>query len=433
MVSSSLPVMARMWTRLHEFLGQAPGPVTFAMVRQAAAANMPEFDDFDWKEKLPQPARDGRWNELAKDISAMANTRGGLIVFGVTDKTTDLVGIDLDEVNTQQYAQWVRNHVQPYLPDVDFTPLSEGGVHVLVVDVPASPMAPHHVYGTAAKDKDQQAAVVPYRDRDHTAWMAEHQIERAYRDRFTRAERAEQDTERLLERARDRVLPPHSGPAAWIFAVARPQRPLPVTAPRLSADDATRIVESSRPRAHALATGPRSAGPLRALEMVTRSPRPGLRSWVLSTVPQRAGGAYAELHDDGSLVVAANLSWSLDRDRERIPDRPEHEHVLVGEELVRLSCVDTLVMAQSLGGHLRIDGIYQLTASITTPAGLPMVPVITQPYGFYEVPVTAHHPVRITEVTTSMNPLDESDAIRQAAQDLFRDLMNQFGLDPGAG
>ncbi|MGQ4517350.1 RNA-binding domain-containing protein [Streptomyces sp. DW26H14] len=422
--------MARMWTRLHEFLGQAPGPVTFAMVRQAAAANMPEFDDFDWKEKLPQPPRDGRWNELAKDISAMANTRGGLIVFGATDKTTDLVGIDPDEVNTQQYAQWVRNHVQPYLPDVDFTPLSEGGVHVLVVDVPASPMAPHHVYGTAAKDRDQQAAVVPYRDKDHTAWMAEHQIERAYRDRFTRAERTEQDTRRLLDR--DRVLAPHSEPAAWIFAVARPSRPLPVTAPRLSAYDATEIVQSSRPRVNALAAGSRSAGPLRALEMVTRLPRPGLRSWVLSTVPQRAGGAYAELHDDGSLVVAANLSWSLHR--ERIADLPEHEHVLVCDELVRLSCVDALVMAQSLASHLRIDGIYQLTASITvTPAELPMVPVITQPHGFYEVPVTAHHPLRITPVTTSLSPLDEIDTIRQAAEDLFRDLMNQFGFDPGAG
>ncbi|MGW5905830.1 hypothetical protein ACWFQ6_29210 [Streptomyces althioticus] len=43
---------------------------------------------------------------------------------------------------------------------------------VLVADVPASPMAPHLVYGTAARDKDQQAAVAPYRDRDHTAWMA---------------------------------------------------------------------------------------------------------------------------------------------------------------------------------------------------------------------------------------------------------------------
>ncbi|MFJ9675264.1 helix-turn-helix domain-containing protein [Streptomyces sp. NPDC101221] len=58
-----------------------------------AADRLAEFDDLDWKEHLPQPPRDGRWNELAKDVAAMANTRGGLIVFGVRDTTCELVGI----------------------------------------------------------------------------------------------------------------------------------------------------------------------------------------------------------------------------------------------------------------------------------------------------------------------------------------------------
>ncbi|MBY8864519.1 AlbA family DNA-binding domain-containing protein [Streptomyces sennicomposti] len=164
--------MARSWTRLHEHLGAPPGPLTFDMVKQAADASLSESDDLDWKEQLPQPPRDGRWNELAKDVAAMANTRGGLLIYGVTDKTTQLVGIYPGKVNAQQYAQWVRNHVQPYLPDLTFTTLTspDGATSVLVIDVPPSHMAPHHVYGTAAKDKDQQAAVVPYRDRDHTAW-----------------------------------------------------------------------------------------------------------------------------------------------------------------------------------------------------------------------------------------------------------------------
>ncbi|CAM5578662.1 hypothetical protein STENM327S_05939 [Streptomyces tendae] len=161
------------------------------MVRQAAADNLEESDDLDWKEMLPQPPRDGRWNEFAKDVAAMANTRGGLIIFGVQDKTTVLTGIDPDGVNRQQYAQWTRNHVQPYLPDLDILELTDRTKTVLVVDVPASEMAPHFVYGGAARDKEQQAAVVPYRDKDHTAWMAEHQIERAYRDRFARVGRAD--------------------------------------------------------------------------------------------------------------------------------------------------------------------------------------------------------------------------------------------------
>lgn len=67
----TLPRMARTWTRLHEHLGCPPGPLTFDMVRQAAADNLEETDDLDWKEMLPQPPRDGRWNEFAKDVAAM--------------------------------------------------------------------------------------------------------------------------------------------------------------------------------------------------------------------------------------------------------------------------------------------------------------------------------------------------------------------------
>ncbi|MFI7292065.1 hypothetical protein ACIBRY_36355 [Streptomyces anulatus] len=64
--------MARSWTRLHEHLGAAPGPLDFDMVQRAAADLLEESDDLDWKEHLPQPPRDGRWNELAKNVAAMA-------------------------------------------------------------------------------------------------------------------------------------------------------------------------------------------------------------------------------------------------------------------------------------------------------------------------------------------------------------------------
>ncbi|OEJ22161.1 hypothetical protein AR457_40520 [Streptomyces agglomeratus] len=107
--------MARSWTRLHEHLGAAPGPLSFDLVQRASDERLQESDDLDWKEQLPQPPWDGRWNEFAKDVAAMANTRGGLLVFGVRDKSIELVGVDLEQANEQQYAQWVRNHVEPYL------------------------------------------------------------------------------------------------------------------------------------------------------------------------------------------------------------------------------------------------------------------------------------------------------------------------------
>ncbi|MEU6394351.1 ATP-binding protein [Streptomyces sp. NPDC046939] len=169
------------------------------MVKEAADSNLAESDDLDWKQSLPRLPEGGQWNELAEDVAAMANTRRGLLIYGVTDHDTTPVGIDLDEVNTQQYGQWIRNHVQPHLPDVTYTPLtSPGGTLSL--------MAPHDVYGTATKDKDQQAAVVPYRDADHTAWMSEHQID-APTDRFTRIQNSQEETDRLLEHVRENVFP----------------------------------------------------------------------------------------------------------------------------------------------------------------------------------------------------------------------------------
>ncbi|MDT3728745.1 ATP-binding protein, partial [Streptomyces sp. DSM 41972] len=286
--------MARTWTRLHEHLGCPPGPLTFDMVRQAAADNLEESDDLDWKEMLPQPPRDGRWNEFAKDVAAMANTRGGLIIFGVQDKTTVLTGIDPDGVNRQQYAQWIRNHVQPYLPDLDIFELTDGTKNVLVVDVPASEMAPHFVYGGAARDKEQQAAVVPYRDNDHTAWMAEHQIERAYRDRFARVGRAEEEIQRHIDLTTQTITAHAHVPSAWFIAVSRPQRPLPRGAYTMSRDQAREVLEAAMTRArdlHAreLVPGPLvlqgSFGSLSLASFVVDAPGDGL----VGSAPQRLG------------------------------------------------------------------------------------------------------------------------------------------------
>ncbi|MCX5174374.1 hypothetical protein OG523_00735 [Streptomyces virginiae] len=45
---------------------------------------------------------------------------------------------------------------------------------------------------------------MPYRDADHTTRMAEHRIERAYRERFTRAQHAQDETDKLLAHTLDK-------------------------------------------------------------------------------------------------------------------------------------------------------------------------------------------------------------------------------------
>ncbi|WP_159765064.1 AlbA family DNA-binding domain-containing protein [Streptomyces sp. HM190] len=419
--------MARSWTRLHEHLGAQPGPLTFDMVKKAAEDHLAESDDLDWKEHLPQPPRDGRWNELAKDVAAMANTRGGLLIYGVTDQDTKPVGIDPDQVNNQQYAQWIRNHVQPYLPDITFTvlPSDDGATSFLVIDVPASPMAPHHVYGTAAKDKDQQAAVVPYRDRDHTAWMAEHQIERAYRERFTRVQHAQEEADRLFAHALENVLAEQAKPSAWFIAVARPDRPLPRTAEPLPREAASYISTTASASSQALARNPHVVGPLRTLESVS-NPRPGLRRWVFSTLhPSLGRGVYAELHHDGSMVLAADLSWKALRGD---PADPDARGILVDADVVGAACRDTLALTRGLARRLGVDSLIPVTTTIATAEPAPMTPVVTEYATFRSIPDQARRPRRIQPVTALVTPADEDDLLRTNAQETFTDLMHQFGI-----
>ncbi|OEJ22160.1 hypothetical protein AR457_40515 [Streptomyces agglomeratus] len=302
---------------------------------------------------------------------------------------------------------------------------------MLVVDVPASTMAPHHVYGTAAKDKDQQAAVVPYRDKDHTAWMAEHQIERAYRDRFTRAQRTEEEVQRLLDHAQDTVFARQDEPAAWFLAVARPERPLPRTAPRPDRQDATTVLKSARARSRTLTANHLTVGPLTGLEIVTSNPRPGLRRWVLSTLTLGVGREiYAELHHDGSVVLAANVSWKAIRE-DFLGDAAPDGEVLVHQGFLGACCRDLAATSQELARRLRVDSALHLTATIAPSApGQALAPVVTEYGGFTDIPAYARRPRRIQPVASTLNPTDEDEGLRETAQELFTDLMTQFGLDP---
>ena len=424
---STLPRVARTWTRLHEHLGCPPGPLTFDMVRQATVDNLEEFDDLDWKEILPQPPRDGRWNEFAKDVAAMANTRGGLIIFGVQDKTTALVGIDPDEVNRQRYAQWIRNHVHPYLPDLDILELSDGTKTVLVVDVPASEMAPHFVYGTAARDKEQQAAVVPYRDNDHTAWMAEHQIERAYRDRFARVGRAEEEIQSHINFTTKTIAAHATAPSAWFVAVARPQRPLPRGAYTMSKDEAREVLSAAPARASLLSTRQLVPGPLVGMGDTRLNPRSGLRRWVCNNLQLPANREIiTELHYDGTVVMAANLSYVRE-----YQEPPGQDDVLgVSERLVTACCFDFVATAQEQQKKLRLDSTLQLTAEIFSPdkprAMAPLTSTWTDDPE--REPSYTRRPYHLQPVHAVLSPAAADDEGRNRADELRTDLMNQFGL-----
>ncbi|MFE3933273.1 helix-turn-helix domain-containing protein, partial [Streptomyces goshikiensis] len=228
--------MARSWTRLHEHLGRPMGPITHGMVTDAVASKLGEMDDLDWKKQLPTfVPKPGIWNEFAKDVTAMANTRGGLLVYGVSDDI-EPVGINLAAVNEQQLTQTLRNGIQPYLSGVEIIPLPApggGGPDFLIVDVAPSELAPHFQYGWEQKDKDRATFNAPYRVGSDTFYMSEHQVARAYQERFSRQERAETALAELVQQAASVVVGESKPACAWLVVGGggAPPPPPPRAAP----------------------------------------------------------------------------------------------------------------------------------------------------------------------------------------------------------
>lgn len=173
------------WSRIHAELGESPSALTYAMVESAVSLDMAETDDLEWKRALPQ-GPDKKLEEFAKDIAAMANTGGGLIVYGVSEdadeRANELLGVANGKSERQTLQGYAARWVRPLIGDLIIEPLDDGndGPGLIAVFVPASPNAPHVV------TYDNNRMGVPYRYGPHTNWMSEHELERAYRDRFSR-------------------------------------------------------------------------------------------------------------------------------------------------------------------------------------------------------------------------------------------------------
>jgi len=71
---------------LHRLLGRRAGPLTNDMLDVAIVGGVRETDDLDWKSELPE-AKDPSQSDVVKDVAAMANSGGGMIVFGSRKRT----------------------------------------------------------------------------------------------------------------------------------------------------------------------------------------------------------------------------------------------------------------------------------------------------------------------------------------------------------
>ncbi|MFD4413483.1 helix-turn-helix domain-containing protein [Streptomyces sp. NPDC058476] len=176
--------------RLTAALGRRPDDLTEADLQRAVENHIPEGVDLDWKKDFYKGTEAGK-KELAKDVSAMANTAGGMVVIGVDDGDQDHARALAPFDPVQGHGEeWIRsvlaNWIQPVVPNVGVRPVksaSEVGKIYWVLTVPPSTQAPHAV---AAPGNDYHFRV-HVRHGTTTRTLAESEIAQRSRDRFQAA------------------------------------------------------------------------------------------------------------------------------------------------------------------------------------------------------------------------------------------------------
>ncbi|SFL69241.1 AlbA family DNA-binding domain-containing protein [Streptomyces pini] len=400
------------------------------MITAAVAGKLEENDDLDWKQALPSFARTpGVWNEFAKDIAAMANTRGGLLIYGVSDQI-ELVGVDLKVVNEQQMLNTVRTGIQPYVSGVDIIPLSDpdgAGPDLLVVDVAPSDTAPHFQYGWEQRDKDRATFNAPYRIGSETFYMPEHQIARAYQERFTRQAAAATALRTLVDQATETAQGEFDGGRAWLVIAARPTRPLPRLVPAPTQAEAKYALSEGVDTASRLTDAFTSGAVLS--QMLANDMRVGLRRWVDSNflVPElrtNGHGAMVELHYDGAVVVCVDLTGTL-----------ESDGIPVDTQVLSTVVMEAVAVTDVYRRQRAVDGPVEITAAIASSMDdkRPSLRPVLQPYrpglGSVRPVERARQPRRVLPSATELSPTADDAALRAAVAELVSGLLHQFGIN----
>ncbi len=140
-----------------QLFGKRLGSITAQDILALVSRATSESLELEYKRDLPGGS-DGDRHEYLADVSAMANTQGGLIVYGISEKKDDdgkntgtpeeIVG--LPNLNLDVLGQGLRNlalaGLNPQLPSIEFQLLDVDGKNILILGVPRSLYGPHAVW-----------------------------------------------------------------------------------------------------------------------------------------------------------------------------------------------------------------------------------------------------------------------------------------------
>jgi len=400
------------FTALHRVLGAAPGPLTDELLDAAVAAGVSETNDLDWKSELP-PAKGLPQTDFPKDVAAMANSGGGVIIFGVRESQKAATGrVDVgefDEAHERSLRSASITAISPPVFGLNVHRLGTEGNLAVVVEVPASVDGPHLIYRN-------EYFGAPVRNDSDTVWMKERQIEAMYRARFNERRHATEALDALFTEAsagRD------ADKRAWLIAVAHPR--IPRFRDRLSRDGARAVLS----KAESLALTYAGRGGIHPLESVDRvNPRPGLRRWVAvnTATGERSvwKESWASIHHDGSVTVASAVGGH------RMSSDGYFEGCQIESSAIECAIADLMALIRA-GAEATDNDDYDVRVGINWTGDEPLTILTKDNFGFANDGVsTPLH--RYTPVETTVNAAESALDFYWRVHDLAQDCVNQGGV-----
>lgn len=400
------------FTALHRALGLVPGLLTDELLDDAIAAGVEETDDLDWKSELP-PAKGLAQTDFPKDVAAMANASGGLIVYGVRESqkaATSRCDVgEFDEAYERSLRSAAITAISPPVFGLDVHRLGGEGRRAVVVEVPASVDGPHLIYRN-------EYFGAPIRNDSDTVWMKERQIETMYRARFDERRHANEALDNLFSES---VGGREASKRAWLIAVAHPR--VPRYTDRLTRDQA-RDVMSKAARLALTYADRRGVHPLENVEAL--NPRPGLRRWVAANTATGERSlwqeAWASIHHDGSVTIAAAIGGH------RMSSDDYFEGCQVQSSAIECGIADLMALLR-VTAEATANDQYDVRVGLEWAGAEPLSILTADNFGYTHDGVsTPLH--RYTSVDTTVNASVPELDYHWHVHDLAQDCVNQGGI-----
>lgn len=422
-----------MFTPIHRALGLEPGDLTLELIEKAIEAGLEETSDLDWKKDPYNPQKPAWFEEVAKDIAAMANSGGGWIVFGVEEDgknngASSINPVQWSAADEQRILQMAYGKIGPPVTGIEFFKIPCGEKpdegYIVLMHIPDSADAPHFAR------KSDNAFVAPQRNGPHTVFMTDRDIERGFRERFQRGVEQEKTLQGYFEQAAE-ALNPEQGVFLAIAAV-------PVT-PKISAGPVDRrtAIQHINPWAYSYFITSHQENHLKNPQVLTNGLFiwndgdivKGMRRWVLRNSAQATAKYSKHLHDDGTLTGG----YCLRRNVRGV--QSTSEQYLAGEINhcysfdVEKALIDFFSLLREHAQERSVSGGFRIRVGLVGDANSPIVLRNHDKSTWNLMLESEPEPIkRFQPVSTFIDPLAPIEDILPPLRALALDIVNQGGI-----